>query len=192
MARDGRRFGGKYGPPEWDFSNKPYVKKSLRQQNEDRPYNWRTPVYFSEWANTGRFMKRDPKMKSRLYREAAKLLADIKGELIQHGGDLGREAAGNLYVEFESDAGWHNDRPFLHISERGAPSERKFWVANWKAQYSDRAWHNYMSERASFENKHGKGTFPDHDKYQDQKSLRDRVIDRYFVRNPDAVRYGRL
>lgn len=183
--------GGTRGPPEWDISNRAYVKGALERQNSSRR---KEPVYFSEWEKTGKFMNSNNRLKSRLYREADKIVSDLRGELRKTGSDRARKVANKLYVQHQAGGGWYSDRPFLHIAEREVDGEDGFWMMDFRSKYSDNAWSRYMSERATFENRFGRGKFPSAEKesFQDQDGIREAVIDRYFQRNPEAVRYGTI
>ena len=199
MARRGSRSQWPYGPPEYDITNKPYVQRARKQQNLSRR---RVPTYFSHWHDFGDYIRKNQNVKKKLNREASKILSDLKNQLRRDRsmGQMGREVAGRLFLDFEARGGWHNDRPFFHIAERSttkrvggkAQDVREFGLVDFRSAHSDSAWSEFLSDKAEWEAKFGAGSWPGTGQYKDAQSIRDKVVERYHQRNPDSVRYGRL
>lgn len=185
MARRQERRSGPYGPPANDWSKKARVVKDLRNQNNAR--NRRRPVYFPMWEETGKTMRANGKINNGIRREGLKLLSDLKNELRSYRGmgDRGRKAAEKLYLERTNPDGRYTDRPFFHIAARDKQALSDYRVVNFRSAHSDESWRLYLKQMGRL-----KGEMPEgYQLFMDRTGIRDRVLDRYFSRNPEAYRY---
>lgn len=78
---------GRYGPPKYDISNKPYVRQALKQQadlaNIGRPNRIgavrdHRPRYFSYWHETNKWLNNSRAYKSDLRRVALQIKRELR------------------------------------------------------------------------------------------------------------------